>query len=68
MLGNAIRNTIKELGSRASKVKSKVSNLNYKKATIGLAVATTAVIAAVVLKDKLCIQSDVSFDAGDSLL
>ena len=68
MLGNAIRNTIKELGSRASKVKSKVSNLNYKKATIGLAVVTTAVIATVVLKDKLCAASDASIDVGDSLL
>ena len=68
MLGNAIRNTIKELGSRASKVKSKVSNLNYKKATIGLAVVTTAVIAAVVLKDKLCAASDASIDVSDSLL
>ena len=68
MLGNAIRNTIKELGSRASKVKSKVSNLNYKKATIGLAVVTTAVISAVVLKDKLYAASDASIDVGDSLL
>ncbi len=56
---------IKSLGGS---VKSKLNSFNYKKATIGLAVVTVAVVAAVVLKDKLCIQSDVSLDAGDSLL
>lgn len=57
--------SIKSLGGS---VKSKWSSFNYKKTTIGLAVVTVAVVSAVVLKDKLCIQSDVSLDAGDSLL
>ena len=54
--------------SRYASVKSKLNSFNYKKVTIGLAVVTVAVVTAVVLKDKLCIQSDVSLDAGDSLL
>lgn len=54
--------------SRYGSIKSKLNSFNYKKDTIGLAVVTVAVVTAVVLKDKLCIQSDVSLDAGDSLL